>query len=385
MKANLAQKTVRRLPLFSLILSLICLLTLCCFLFPEYLTTPQLRSKYPIPLFRELIYWSIVLSSLAAFLGLLFSPMKRISALSLAMIGLILVLGGSQVPLKDEYQSFSIQIGLDWFLLDLFILAVIFVPLEAFFPKYKDQPLVRSELKVDLTYFLIGHIGFQLIALLTQSPAHRWLEFLRLNDQTRVLADLPLVIQILLALFVADLVQYWIHRAFHQSKSLWEFHKIHHSIKKLDWLAGSRIHLLDIVIMRTLVYIVVMYLGLSPEGFTGYVFVMAAQTVFIHANIAFEFGFLNYLFTTPQYHHWHHHDRPETYDKNFAVHFPVLDMIFGTFYLPKHQWPGIYGVDETDYPASYLGQFLQPFKDILNKNLNTLSLNPRKKKRGTPS
>ena len=52
-----------------------------------------------------------------------------------------------------------------------------------------------------------------------------------------------------------------------------------------------------------------------------------------------QFGFLKYLIVTPQYHHWHHSDNPSAYDKNFAIHFPFIDFLFGTYHLPGDQWP----------------------------------------------
>jgi len=350
------------------ILSIMALLTILCFIFPEYLTTPAIRSKYPIPLIRNILYWVILISLGGAFTSLILFPTKKISILTLVVLVVALALGGAQVPLKKEYDSFVIQIGLDWFLLDLFILAIVFIPLERIFPRWKKQKIIRPEFKIDLLYFAVGHIGFQLIALLSQNPADMWLEFLRLEGQHRYVSEQPLLIQILLGLFVGDLTQYWIHRTFHQNARLWEFHKIHHSIKSLDWLAGSRLHLVDIIFVRTLVYITVMYLGLSAAGFSGYVLFMAFQTVFIHANIRFQFGWLRFIFTTPQYHHWHHNDRPATYDKNFAVHFPLIDKLFGTYYLPKGEWPSVYGVEAPDFPNSYWQQFIWPFKLGFKKN-----------------
>ena len=74
-----------------------------------------------------------------------------------------------------------------------------------------------------------------------------------------------------------------------------------------------------------------------------------------------KFGFLRYLLVTPQYHHWHHSGDPETYGKNFAVHLPVIDMMFGTHYLPKGEWPSSYGLDD-EFPTDYVDQFIHPFR-----------------------
>lgn len=51
-----------------------------------------------------------------------------------------------------------------------------------------------------------------------------------------------------------------------------------------------------------------------------YIVFVSLHSVFIHANLGFRFGWLRYVFATPQFHHWHHGAEPEAIDKNFAVH-----------------------------------------------------------------
>ena len=64
-----------------------------------------------------------------------------------------------------------------------------------------------------------------------------------------------------------------------------------------------------------------------------------------------NFGFLKYIFTTPQFHHWHHCEEPEHYGKNFAVVFPFIDKIFGTYHLPGNEWPK--GTGLVDAPRAF--------------------------------
>ncbi len=65
---------------------------------------------------------------------------------------------------------------------------------------------------------------------------------------------------------------------------------------------------------------------------------------------------------TPQYHHWHHSDDPAFYDKNFAIHFPLIDRIFGTYHLPGDEWPKTMGLGKTSLPKGYLSQLVYPFR-----------------------
>jgi sterol desaturase/sphingolipid hydroxylase (fatty acid hydroxylase superfamily) len=62
----------------------------------------------------------------------------------------------------------------------------------------------------------------------------------------------------------------------------------------------------------------------------------------------------------PRYHHWHHTSQKEGIDKNFAIHFPWIDKLFGTYYYPDH-WPERYGLDGEEISPSFLGQTIEPF------------------------
>ena len=146
------------------------------------------------------------------------------------------------------------------------------------------------------------------------------------------------MVQVPALLLVADFTQYWVHRTFHAVPFLWPFHAIHHSVEEMDWLAGSRLHLVDVIVTRGLTYMPIFVLGFSEPALMVYVFLVAAQATFIHANVRWEFRPLRQLVATPAFHHWHHSAEREAVDKNFAVHTPIWDILFGTYYLPD-RWP----------------------------------------------
>ena len=71
---------------------------------------------------------------------------------------------------------------------------------------------------------------------------------------------------------------------------------------------------------------------------------------------------------TPHFHHWHHAAEPLAVDKNFAVHTPLWDWLFGTIYVPS-RWPGEYGLcGEKDVPSGWLKQFAYPFKFLKSRS-----------------
>ena len=61
------------------------LLSVLAFHFPEYLTTPRLRGIYTEAQMRTLLLSGLVLGSVLAIAGVLFSEMKRLSLLALAL------------------------------------------------------------------------------------------------------------------------------------------------------------------------------------------------------------------------------------------------------------------------------------------------------------
>jgi hypothetical protein len=60
-----------------------------------------------------------------------------------------------------------------------------------------------------------------------------------------------------------------------------------------------------------------------------------AHAAFAHANLNWTLGPFRYVLAGPIFHRWHHTAADRGGDKNFAATFPILDVLFGTFYLGK--------------------------------------------------
>ena len=82
----------------------------------------------------------------------------------------------------------------------------------------------------------------------------------------------------------------------------------------------------------------------------------------VHANLNWTFGPLRYVFASPVFHRWHHVAEGEGINKNFASTFPILDLIFGTFYMPAGQLPANFGNGEDAFPEGFWGQLIYPFR-----------------------
>ena len=332
-----------------------------CLHFPQFLTVGQLRGFYSLEYLRAIIHLSLVASFL---LGTISAFLRANKMLALIGIGFTLaaaLLGGSQVPLGSGSISGS-WLGLDFFVLNLLLYSAVFIPLERLFALRTSQPVFRRQWPVDLSYFFINSLLVEILTILTLKPALILFDWARIGWVSGAVGSMPLIAQVPALMLVADFTQYWVHRTFHAVPFLWSFHAIHHSAEDMDWLAGSRLHLVDVVITRGLTYVPIFVLGFSETALMIYVFLVAAQATFIHANVRWEFRSLRRLIATPAFHHWHHSAEHDAIDKNFAVHTPLWDLLFGTFYLPN-RWPSAYGLaNGRAVPAGWFGQLLHPFR-----------------------
>jgi lathosterol oxidase len=330
-----------------------------CLWFPAVLTTPALRDVYPMDLVRATIKWAL---GAAFVLGVLSVLLKRRKALGLTGAGLATlgtVMGGSEVAVAGPVAR-SHHVGLDWFLLDLFLLSAIFVPLELLFGRLREQPIFRPGWRTDLWHFGVSHLLVQVTVLLTMAPAAVFFRWAIAPELQAAVARQPYALQFVGVLVVADLTQYTVHRLFHEVPWLWRFHQIHHSSRYLDWLAGSRLHLVDIVVTRGLTFVPIYVLGFAAAPTYAYLLFVSFHAVLIHANVGWRFGPVRYLLATPQYHHWHH--SADRVDVNFAVHLPLIDALFGTFHLPGGQWPAAYGIRGDPVPEGHWAQLALPFR-----------------------
>jgi sterol desaturase/sphingolipid hydroxylase (fatty acid hydroxylase superfamily) len=243
----------------------------------------------------------------------------------------------------------------------LLLAAIIFIPIEHLLPMHQGQKVLRRAWLNDLVYALLNSIvvaaGLTVIALLVATVS----DWLLPKAFKAAVADQPYWLQFVALVILADLGFYLMHRLFHAVPALWRFHAVHHSIEEMDWLAAHRVHPIDQILTKGASFIPCFGLGFSEWPIIAYFMVYQWHSLMLHANINVSFGPLRWLVASPEFHHWHHTNRIEAYDKNFAGQIAFWDFLFGTGHLPKDARPGDYGVDET-LPAGYLAQFVHPFR-----------------------
>jgi sterol desaturase/sphingolipid hydroxylase (fatty acid hydroxylase superfamily) len=248
----------------------------------------------------------------------------------------------------------------------LAILVAIFVPLERLFA-IDRQSIMRKGIATDLGYYFLNSL---VPAMLLSMPAaalvwivHRVIP----SDFLALTAALPLWARVLAGLVAGEVGYYWGHRLSHEIPFLWRFHSIHHSAEHVDFLTNTHAHPLDMVFSRFCGLVPIYALGLAgsmgPAGSSVPVIVTLISTAwgfFIHANVRWRFGPLEWLVSTPAFHRWHHAlDGP--LNRNYSSTLPVIDWIFKTHYLPKNRWPKAYGID-TKLPEFLTDQLMYPLR-----------------------
>jgi sterol desaturase/sphingolipid hydroxylase (fatty acid hydroxylase superfamily) len=240
----------------------------------------------------------------------------------------------------------------------LAILAVIFVPLERLFALHPRRVL-RQGWRTDVVHFLVNGSVLRIGMLVSVVVIGGLLRVFVPAPLRTAVATSPSWVQIAAGLAIATIGGYAGHRAAHEVPLLWRFHRVHHSIREMDWLAATHLHPVDETFTRSVAVLPLYALGFGRVSLGAFVIVITLQAIFIHANVRMNFGPLRWVIGTPQFHHWHHAREPQAYNSNYAGEFPLLDALFGTLYFPANRWPAQYGVDATE-PAGYLRQLAWP-------------------------
>ena len=245
--------------------------------------------------------------------------------------------------LEDGYQATA------WFMVGLIQVAVLLAvigPLQRWRPV--EPVLDRATIRTDMLYTVIHRLGvFRIALFFTLEPwfdeasgALRTAGYGTFHlDQIWTGVTDGAVMSFLIYLVVFDLLGYWIHRAQHQSGLWWRLHSLHHAQRQMTMWSDNRNHLLDDILVDTLLVIAAQLIGVAPGQFIAIVAITQLSESFQHANLRLWFGRVGErLWVSPRFHRLHHsigmgHEsagKNTLGGHNFGVLLPWWDMVFGT-------------------------------------------------------
>ncbi len=254
----------------------------------------------------------------------------------------------------------------------LILISLLVWGLEIIFPWRKNQSRFRKDFWLDAFYMFFNFFIFAIFI----SGIYKLLGLLfnefGISDKTLSIVDLaamPGWLQLVIFFVVLDFVQWFTHILLHRYPFLWEFHKVHHSVKEMGFAAHLRYHWMENILYKPLKTIGVMVLGgFEPEQ--AYIVHFAAISIghFNHANIKITWGPLKYILNNPVMHLYHHaYELPKnTYGVNFGISLSLWDYLFKTNYVPEDSGTiplGFKGDEE--FPKDFFGQNTYGFKKPL--------------------
>jgi sterol desaturase/sphingolipid hydroxylase (fatty acid hydroxylase superfamily) len=242
---------------------------------------------------------------------------------------------------------------------------------EIFFPWRKNQNIIRKDFFLDgfymfFNFFLFSLIGFYAVSNVVTEMFNNFFLSLGIKNGIAIeVSSLPFWLKIVFAFILKDFIHWNIHRLLHKNKFLWQFHKVHHSVKQMGFAAHLRFHWMENVVYKTLQYIPLAMLGFGINEFLLANVIALVIGHFNHANMYLPLGPLKYIFNNPQMHIWHHAKKyPEQFPDgiNFGLSLSVWDYLFKTNYIPADGRDIELGFPEDEnFPKDFLAQETYPF------------------------
>ena len=243
-------------------------------------------------------------------------------------------------------------------------------------PAVSTQPLFSRGMAQDFLWF--NHDLLMNVAFIPAVGGAVRLIYDGLTGGVRfpIVADWPVAAQVVLTVFVVDVLFFLKHWMTHRVEPLWHFHSIHHAQREMNVFTDRRQHTVELMLSQIFVILPAVILGLKPYSVMTVSAALWVHTFIIHGNIRSNFGWLGTIFISPQYHRIHHSIEPRHRDRNFGTITPLWARLFGTYYpAGKDEYPAT-GVEDVEFvppktlkPQAWLvdmgRQLWHPFRRIL--------------------
>ncbi|MBK7295536.1 MAG: sterol desaturase family protein [Flavobacteriales bacterium] len=215
---------------------------------------------------------------------------------------------------------------------------------EIIFPWRKDQARIRQDFWLDgfymfFNYFLFSLIAYNAISNVFVDLFNNTLGAVGINNLVAIeIASWPAWLQLFTLFIVADFIHWNVHRTLHRVPWMWEFHKVHHSVKESGFAAHLRFHWMENIFYKSAQYIPLAMIGFGLTDFFIVHIIATAIGHLNHSNINLTYGPLKYVLNNPAMHIWHHvKELPEGHPNgiNYGISLSLWDYIFGTAVIPS--------------------------------------------------
>ncbi|OYX26151.1 MAG: sterol desaturase [Flavobacteriales bacterium 32-35-8] len=245
--------------------------------------------------------------------------------------------------------------------------------LEIVFPWRKNQAIFRKDFWLDTFYMFFNFFLLNLIVLIALSNTaeavfNDILKTVGLSISSFQLVDssqLPSWLGLFIFFVVNDFVQWNTHRLLHRVPFLWNFHKVHHSVKEMGFAAHLRYHWMEPVVYNSLRYIPLAIIGgFNAQDVAIVHFFNIAIGHLNHANLGWNYGIFKYIFNNPKMHIWHHAKalpKHAKYGVNYGLTLSIWDYLFKTSHVPHDGRDIELGFEgDEDFPKDFINQELYP-------------------------
>lgn len=276
--------------------------------------------------------------------------------------------------LTGSYFAFHSQMHLLWFNVTYFSIVAIIALFERLMPYEETWLDSDGETFNNIAHTLLSKGGVQIAAAIgTSFPmAVATVAQPLLSHKASIWPEQwPMALQVVLGLVIAEFGLYLAHRLAHEYLSLWRFHALHHSVERLWVINTGRFHIIDTLFKIALGQIPLYLLGAPLPVFLWIGAVTAFIGLLTHCNIDVRTGPLDWIFSTPRLHRWHHSKILAEGNTNYGENLVIWDQLLGTYHNPPR--PSSTDIGITGKVAdSFLAQLVQPFskkgaKQIIGK------------------
>ena len=247
--------------------------------------------------------------------------------------------------------------------------------LEILFPWRKNQSIFRKDFWLDTFYMFFNFFLLNLIVLiaLSNTVAEFFNDILSVfgwhiySLQLFSVNDLPKWLGLLIFFLIIDFVQWNTHILLHRVPWLWNFHKVHHSVKEMGFAAHLRYHWMEPVVYNSLLYIPIAIIGgFNVQDVSIVYFFSIVIGHLNHANLGWNYGPLKYILNNPKMHIWHHVKALPEHKKhgvNYGLTLSIWDYIFNTHHIPHDGRDIELGFeDDEKFPKTFVEQSIYPIK-----------------------